>query len=236
MSLPWAEFLSYWGNWVLVAALLVGVAATYAVVVSGNVKEAHLKLELAARGSDAANTELRVSILDAQRRLLEKDIASANERAAKLDKEAADARLETERLRAALAWRALAPNKLPLLETSLSSHTATAQLEYVRGDPESQRFAAQIWTAFRRAGWKVVLKAKLPLGAADGIWVLPNATPGSSTTAAVECVRAAFQEIGLPFNSSGGPAMDNSIGEIWGPHSPPVKIIVGSKPEPRVVP
>ena len=46
MSLPWAEFLSYWGNWCLAAALIVGVLVTFAVVVSGNVKEAALKLTL----------------------------------------------------------------------------------------------------------------------------------------------------------------------------------------------
>jgi hypothetical protein len=42
MSLPWAELISFWSNWVLIVALIIGVAATYGIVVSGNVKESHL--------------------------------------------------------------------------------------------------------------------------------------------------------------------------------------------------
>jgi hypothetical protein len=57
MSLAWAEFLSYWGNWTLIVALLVGLTATYAVVVSGNVKEAALKREVAEAGAVAATAK-----------------------------------------------------------------------------------------------------------------------------------------------------------------------------------
>jgi hypothetical protein len=46
MSLPWAEFISYWANLVLVGALLLGLLATGAIFVSGNVKEAHLKQDV----------------------------------------------------------------------------------------------------------------------------------------------------------------------------------------------
>ena len=41
MSLPVAEFVSFWANWTLVAALVLGVVATYAIVISGNAKERH---------------------------------------------------------------------------------------------------------------------------------------------------------------------------------------------------
>jgi hypothetical protein len=34
-----ADDVSWWANWILVGALLVGVAATYAIVVSGNIKK-----------------------------------------------------------------------------------------------------------------------------------------------------------------------------------------------------
>jgi hypothetical protein len=43
MSLETAELVSWLSNWTLVAALLIGVAATYFIVVSGNIKEAALK-------------------------------------------------------------------------------------------------------------------------------------------------------------------------------------------------
>jgi hypothetical protein len=53
MSLPWAEFISYWSNWLLIGALVVGVIATYGIVVSGSVKEAALKRDLADAGAAA---------------------------------------------------------------------------------------------------------------------------------------------------------------------------------------
>jgi len=46
MSLPSAEFISFWANWLLVGALVVGVIATWGIVVSGNVKETALKRDL----------------------------------------------------------------------------------------------------------------------------------------------------------------------------------------------
>lgn len=199
-------------NAVFIFSLVVGVVATVLLVWMGNIKEAYLRRDVASAGERA---EL------------------ANERAVALEHENLELKVEYERLKSAVAWRAVAPDQLPLLKRLLGAHVATVQLELVRGDPESQRLGAQLWAAFRGSGWNVVLKQKTPLGAAAGIWVLPNATPGESTTAAVECVRGAFREIGLPYASKGGPAMEPSTGETWGPKSPPVKVIVGSKPEPE---
>jgi hypothetical protein len=51
MSPEVAEEVFRWANWILIGALVVGVLATYAIVVSGNVKEANLKRELAHRTS-----------------------------------------------------------------------------------------------------------------------------------------------------------------------------------------
>ena len=50
-----ADDVSWWANWILVGALMVGVAATYAIVVSGNIKEANLKRELKEK-DDALET------------------------------------------------------------------------------------------------------------------------------------------------------------------------------------
>jgi hypothetical protein len=72
-----ADAIYYWANWVLVGALLLGVAATYAIVTSGNIRDSALKQELAAQGAV---------------------VAQANERAASLEKEAAEAKLKQEEL------------------------------------------------------------------------------------------------------------------------------------------
>jgi len=65
-----AEDVSSWANAWLVLSLVAGVVSTFAVIWAGNIKEAALK----------------------------KDVAASNERAAKLEREAADARLELARI------------------------------------------------------------------------------------------------------------------------------------------
>ncbi len=57
MSLPVAEFVSFWANCALLGALILGVAATYAVVVSGSAKERHW-----AEGAE----KLRLQVAQAQ--------------------------------------------------------------------------------------------------------------------------------------------------------------------------
>jgi len=65
MSLPSAEFISFWANWLLVGALVVGVIATWGIVVSGNVKETALKRDLGeavARASEANARALQAEL------------------------------------------------------------------------------------------------------------------------------------------------------------------------------
>lgn len=45
MPLSWAEFISFWANWVLLGALTMGLVATFCIVESANVKEAHWQRE-----------------------------------------------------------------------------------------------------------------------------------------------------------------------------------------------
>jgi|SRR5271155_3427785 len=114
-----------------------------------------------------------------------------------------------------------------------SERPSVVQLEYVQGDPEAQRLAAQLLAAFREAKWESQVMARVYIGAASGIWVLPNATPSDSTRLSVSTVRDAFASIGLSFGSQGsGPAAEPVPGETRGPSSPPVKVILGAKPEP----
>lgn len=85
-----AEDVSWWANWILVGALLVGVAATYAIVVSGNIKEANLKRELKEK-DDA----LEIYKADAGEKI---SAANAAGESAKAD--AAKLSVEAERLKA----------------------------------------------------------------------------------------------------------------------------------------
>jgi hypothetical protein len=190
-------------NMAFIVSLLIGVAATGALVSMGKIKEQHF---------------------DAQ-------LAEMHERSAQLARDAAEARLEAERIKESAAWRDISASQLQTLAQKLHSPRSSVILWYVRGDPESQHLAAQVRSAFKTANWTVRLEARTPLGAAAGIWVLPNATPSAKTSAPVSAVKAAFDEIGLQHQDSGGPAMAE-LGDTWGPHSPPVKVTIGSKPEP----
>ncbi len=159
-----------------------------------------------------------------------REAAKFNERAAALEK-------ENLQLKAAISWRTIAPADLQRLTTLLAKGPSVVRLEYVKGDPETQNLAAHLRTAFMGANWRVELKARTFMGAAVGLWVLPNATPSASTSLAVSIVGNAFTAIGLAFGAQGGPAAEFSpgeTGETWGPNSPPVKVIVGSKPEPTL--
>ena len=70
-------------------------------------------------------------------RIQTQEANEANLRIASLQKEAADARLEQERLKATLAWRTLVPGKVAILSTVLERHPGTVNVWYVLGDPEA---------------------------------------------------------------------------------------------------
>src|SRR5947209_1995753 len=59
MSPELADSVNFWANWVLVGALIVGVLSTYAIVVSGNIKETALKRQLATSKEDFERYKLK---------------------------------------------------------------------------------------------------------------------------------------------------------------------------------
>lgn len=71
-----ADDIFTWANWILVGALVVGVLATYAIVVSGNTRDAALKRELAAQSARTAEAELALAKLKAPRLLNEEQMQS----------------------------------------------------------------------------------------------------------------------------------------------------------------
>src|ERR1700730_17440080 len=70
---------------------------------------------------------------------------SALVRAAELEKEAANAKLETERLKATVAWRSISPEIAASLEKILSETPGSVNLRYTDGDPEALFLAIQIF-------------------------------------------------------------------------------------------
>ena len=83
-----ADSVNIWGNWFLILSLIVGVLATYAIVVSGNIKEKGLKEELSK-----ANTVAEKAKYDA---------ANATQKAAEAHLRAKEIELENIKLRSNL--------------------------------------------------------------------------------------------------------------------------------------
>jgi hypothetical protein len=83
----------------------------------------------------------------------------SSERLADAEKEAADARLETERLRAKYAWRTLGGEQMGAMINALRSSPSTVTISFVDGDIESAYFVNLLANAFRVAWWRVNLQA-----------------------------------------------------------------------------
>lgn len=98
MTLSWAEFVSYWANWILVGALITGVLATVGIVVSANIKEAFWERErefakerLSANEAQVALAKKSASVAQAQGEAARAQAATANQAAAEANKIAAAA-------------------------------------------------------------------------------------------------------------------------------------------------
>lgn len=59
-----ADEVFFWANWVLIGALVIGVLATYAIVVSGNIRDRELKRELAEQRTLTAQAKLETARLE----------------------------------------------------------------------------------------------------------------------------------------------------------------------------
>jgi hypothetical protein len=98
-----------------------------------------------------ADARERVSQAEAVGRQAQEASSLANERAKALELEAENAKLETEQLKAKLAWRILTPPQHQALFASLSQHTGAATIAHVANDPESLYLAIQIANIFSEA-------------------------------------------------------------------------------------
>ena len=186
-------------NTIMLASLGVGAIAAFAVVVSTFAVIQLQKLEAA---------DARIAF-------------------AELEKEAAVARLETEKIKEVVAWRDLSLDEALELEKTLAANPGSVNLRYSDGDTESLYFAAQISHVLARAHWKVASGAlKIP-AVVFGI-TLPN-TGGADA----ETLRKAFSAAKIPYSTnslSNGPMVGFAISTIAGAPT----LMVGSKAPPKL--
>ena len=147
-------------------------------------------------------------------------------RAATLEKEAADARLETERIKEVVAWRVLSPTVSLELQRALAANPGSVNLKYTDGDPEALFLAIQLSRILSAAHWNVGFGAFQLRGTiVFGLDLPPDSSADAKT------LRDAFQMVHIQFGSEPLPPtgsigfMDSTI-----PGAPTLS--VGSKPRP----
>jgi hypothetical protein len=219
--------LDIWNN-IMVFAL--GIAAVAAIIV-GISTFVIIKMQKAeAIASEAAFDEYKfgvaAQVAEAKKEGIEagKTAGNALVRAAELEKEAASARLETEKLKQVVAWRTLSPSEAAALESNLAAHPGSVNLRYTDGDPEALFLAIQISDILAKAKWHVAPGAVKLSNAIFFGYGLPDANGTDAQT-----LRAAFEAAKLPFSAGSIPqaAISFSISTIG---NAPILMVGSRKP------
>jgi hypothetical protein len=131
----------------------------------------------------------------------ERETSKANVRAAGLEKEAATARLETEKLKSVVQWRTFSAAQNVDMENVLSAKPGSVNLRWMDGDPEAMFLAIQLSQLLQRAHWNVAPGSVKPAnGIIFGILLPPMA--GDDT----ETLRKALIAAKLSFSAVPAPA------------------------------
>lgn len=141
---------------------------------------------------------------------------------AELEKEAANARLETERLKEAVSWRVIPPECASELEKVLSAKPGSVNLRYMDGDPEALYLAIQYSRILSKANWKVAEGAVKPHSTIMFGIGLPDGSGVDANT-----LRDAFLAAKVPFSTNALPPAGITFSISTIPGAP--TLIIGSK-------
>lgn len=179
-------------NWTLVGALIIGVLSTYAIVVSGNVKEREFKRELsrASEGTEKAKKDAatakenitrvkaeadkQIALLNTEAMKAKEEIAKAQVEVAKANEKAEAERLERMRLEAELAPRTLEQRQSA--KELLKFQGINVIIESL-AESEPWRTAGQIAWTLNNAKWNILPGMKRFLDAThffDGVAIETN--------------------------------------------------------------
>jgi hypothetical protein len=181
---------------VAIAAISVGVAQ-YVIIQLEKQEAAESKAEF-----DKYKLTVEGKVADAKKEGIEAGKAAGNAlvRAAELEKEAANARLETERLKQVVAWRSISPEGASELGKVLAVKPGGVNLRFTDGDPEALFLAIQFSQILSKANWKIGMGAsKLPNAILFGI-TIPDA-PGDD----VQTLRGALASARISFSTDAVP-------------------------------
>lgn len=136
--------------------------------------------------------------------------ASLEKEAAALTKEGEEAKRETERLKAQVAWRRLSADQHKLIVDDLSGKTLSIHFDYSQNDPEAMQFSEELLQAIKDAG---IIAYTHPL-------VAPPAPPGVivfgiASDPAFQAMKSALERAGVLFKLA--------------PRNGPTRLSIGSK-------
>jgi len=159
------------------------------------------------------NTQKRKAIESAQE--FERYKVGVEERVADAKRDAANAHLETERLRSQVAWRRISQGQHDKLVQALSSRRFSMYFEYSQADPEATQFAEDVFRTLKDIP-SINVYPPHPL-------VVPPAPSGVTVSGAdgpdKEALESALTSAGINFKVG-----NNTNGEP--------RLSVGSKPTP----
>lgn len=186
--MEWANRLYTWGGRLTLVGTFVALAAAALSLIGGRVRD---------RAADKAFADLNV------------EAANTRARAAALENEAAQARLELEQLKARAAPRALTPREQAILVVSIRA-LGGAEIEMSSAnDAESQEYAAQFEAVFQHAGTKVHLGMTVQPGRPNGVAI------ASTDSRQTQALRAALSAAQIPWSFA------NIREHLWiGPKAP----------------
>ena len=118
-------------------------------------KDSQLLLDLREKDQKIAEAGATASAAETKAEGFRLDIAKANQNTARLENEAAAAKLETEKLKLVVAWRIIPSDAAGELSKALSGKPGSVNLRYTDGDPEALFLAIQISQILGKAKWQV---------------------------------------------------------------------------------
>jgi hypothetical protein len=209
-----ADFWFDAANLVLLVGALLIVLGTFGVYKFGGIKEHFSDVRLSENETLAAQAGTAAEIAKQGAAQANATAAQANERAAELENEAEQARLETQKLKAEMAWRTITPQQHDIIVSMLRGHQIEVWTYWVGTDPEATLYRNDIDKTLTDAG----VKTKYFSGWQMALGLQLTNIPGPEHDLLIKAFRAAGINLeSVPPPSSGVAGL---------------AIIVGTKPQP----
>lgn len=227
LPLPFAEAISFWANWVLVSALAIGVIATWGIVMSASVKEAHWEQQrVAAEDRISAN---------------ERMTAEANARAAEANQKAETERVERLKLEAKYAPRLITEEQVRALEKSLvplQGQTVDV-VSYESLGTDVAEYAFVLTANLNHAGLHAIQFT--PFAGSGLVWGVVVQTEDGSSQEQAAALAAALKDAGIPARLMGPypvgqPVAGGYMGPTGATPTAKLRLLVGAKPQPNPIP